>query len=211
MRLNVNLATRPYEDLGTFLRRWGVLTLLLALVTGGLVYYSVHNWQASADVNRQIARMEDEMGRLDKDRAVAQATLDLPQNKTIVEQSKFFNNAIQRKALSWTRVFMDLERIMPSQLHVVSITPELNKENQLLLHLQVAGQSREKAIELVRRMEESPTFKNAELHNETMLKEANRSDMVQFEITSLYVPSYEHPGTKGATNTTALAESGAGQ
>lgn len=211
MRLNINLATRPYEDLGRFLARWGMLTLLLALVTGGLVYYSVHNWRSSADVNRQIARMEDEMNKLDKDRAVAQATLDLPQNKVIVDQSKFLNNAIQRKALSWTRIFMDLERIMPYQLHVVSITPELNRQNQLLLHLQVAGESREKAIELVRRMEESPTFKNAELHNETMMTGANRSDTVQFEITSVYVPSYEHPPTKGAATTTAVARSGGGQ
>lgn len=210
MRLNVNLATRPYEDVRSFLARWGMLTILLALVTAGLVYFAIYNWRASADVNRQIARMEDDMSKLDKDRAAAQTKLNLPPNKVIVDQSKFLNNAIQRKALSWTRIFMDLERIMPNRLHVVSITPELNKENQLLIHLQVAGDSREKGIELVRRMEESPTFKNPELHNETMTKESNRSDAIQFEITSVYVPAYEHP-VKTGTSTTALAKSGGEQ
>lgn len=209
MRLNVNLATRPYEDLRSFLVRWGTLTLLLALATAGLVYYSIHNWRASGDVNRKIARMYDEMAKLDKDRSAAVATLNQPENKAIAEQSKFLNNAIQRKALSWTRVFMDLERIMPNQLHVVSITPELNSQNQLLLHLQVAGQSREKAIDLVRRMEESPTFRNAELLTEAMNKDSTKPDAVQFEITSVYVPAAEAATpAKRTEKATAMAKSG---
>lgn len=215
MRLNVNLATRPYEDVRNFVARWGTLTLLLAVATGALVSYSIHNWRASSDVNRQIARMRQQMETLDKERSAALATLNKPENKTTVEQSKFLNNAIQRKALSWTRVFMDLERIMPNQLHVVAIKPELNKDNQLLLHLQVAGDSREKAIELVRRMEESTTFKNAELLSEATNKDkTTSSDAVEFEIASDYVPAADEtvpaPG-KGAVKTTAMAKSGGRQ
>lgn len=199
MRLNVNLATRPYEDVGRFLLRWGSLTLALALVTVGLVYYSIHNWRESSDVNRQIARMHDEMNRLDQAREAAIATLNQPENKAVADQSKFLNNVIQRKALSWTRIFMDLERIMPNQLHVVSITPELNQQNQLLIHLQVAGESRDRAIDLVRRMEESPTFRQAQLHSETMGKGQGGEGGVQFEITSLYVPGAPETPEKSPT------------
>ncbi len=207
MRLNINLATRPYEDVSQFLKRWGSLTILLALLTAGLVYLAYHNWQESKDVNRQISRMRDETAKLDKDRAAAVAFLNRPENKVIADQSKFLNDAIQRKSLSWTRVFMDLERIMPPQLHVVSITPELSKQNQLLLHLQVAGQSREKATELLRRMEESPTFKDAQLHNEVMARDNAKADAVQFEITSVYVPGAEAPASAPAKPQT-LARSG---
>jgi type IV pilus assembly protein PilN len=212
MRLNVNLATRPYEDLGRFLARWGTLTLLLAIATFGLTYYSVHTWRASRDVNKQIARMQGEMNKLDQDRAAAIATLNKPENKVIADQSKFLNNAIQRKSLSWTRIFMDLERIMPNQLHVLSITPEFNPQNQLLIHLRVGGESREKAIDLIRRMEESPTFRDAELHSETIAaKDTGRTDAVQFEITTVYVPVANESPAKAPEKTATLAKKGGTQ
>ncbi len=53
--------------------------------------------------------------------------LGLPQNKSVVENSRFLNGLIARKSFSWTRVFMQLEQIMPPKLHVVSISPELER------------------------------------------------------------------------------------
>lgn len=208
MRLNINLATRPYEDLGRFLSRWGTLTLLLAIATFGLTYYSVHTWRASSDVNRQIARMQVETNKLDQDRAAAIATLNRPENKIIAEQSKFLNDAIQRKSLSWTRIFMDLERIMPNQLQVLSITPEFNRQNQLVIHLRVGGESREKAIDLVRRMEESPTFRDSQLHSETMAKDTGKKAAVEFEITTVYMPVANETPAKGSEKTATLAKTG---
>ena len=211
MRLNLNLATRPYEDVSSFLRRWGMYTLILALVTAGLVYFAVHNWRESRDVNRQISRMQGEIAKLDKDRAEAVIYLNKPENKVISDQSKFLNAAIQRKSLSWTRIFMDLERIMPSQLHVVSITPELNKQNQLLIHLLVAGQSSEKANELLRKMEESPSFRDAQLLNETVNKDNTKGDGVQFDITSIYVPAGEQVPAASPGKNSTIARSGGAQ
>jgi Fimbrial assembly protein (PilN) len=211
MRLNVNLATRPHEDVGNFLRRWGTLTLLLAVLTAGLVYFAIHNWRESRDVNRQITRMQDEIGKLDNERAKAVATLNKPENKVVADQSRFLNTVIQRKSLSWTRIFMDLERIMPNQLHVTAITPELNKQNQLLIHLEVAGSSRDKAIELVRRMEESPSFRQAELISEAMTKDPAKGDAVVFEIKSQYIPNLPEAPSKSSetTRTATLAKKGA--
>ena len=45
--------------------------------------------------------------------------------------SQFLNDLFLRKAFSWTRVFEDLERVMPPRLHVVSIHPATNTDNQL--------------------------------------------------------------------------------
>lgn len=204
MRLNINLATQPYEDVKKFLARWGLLTVLLALVTAILVYLAVSNWRESRAVNSEIADLRQKMDALERDRAAAIETLNRPENKVIADQSRFLNQAIQRKSLSWTRIFMDLERIMPTGLHIVSITPELNKDNQLALRMVAAGNSREKAIELVRKMEESSTFKNAQLHSETMAPEG-----VQFEITSVYVPSSPEPPSKPDSKTAqTVAKSG---
>jgi len=63
----------------------------------------------------------------------------------------------------------------------------LNKDNQLIIRLAVGGNSHEKAVDLVHRMEESSTFRRPQLHSENAIQ--GTGDTIQFEITSQYVPS----------------------
>ena len=207
MRLNINLATRPYEDVGKFLARWGMLTVLLAVLTAGLLFTAVSNYRNSKTLNGQIEDRKQKIAALEKDRSNAIETLSRPENKTVATTSRFFNDAIQRKSLSWTRIFMDLERIMPTGLHVIAITPELNKDNQLGVRLLVGGTSHDKAVELVHRMEESSTFRRAQLHSETMAQ--GTPDPVQFEITSIYVPG--QPAAESSKVAQTMAKSGGAQ
>ncbi|HWR34640.1 MAG TPA: PilN domain-containing protein [Clostridia bacterium] len=188
MRLNINLASQPYEDVKKFLLRWGTLIAVLAIFTGGLVYYAISSWRQSRDVNRQIAMLRQEMNSLDREKAAGMALLNRPDNKAVAEQARFLNEVIARKAFSWTRVFEDLERVMPPRLHVVSIAPELNDQNQLQVRMIVAGDSRERAVELVRKMEESDTFRQAQVRVESKAQQASGTDTVQFEISSIYAP-----------------------
>ncbi len=68
-------------------------------------------------------------------------SLNQPQNREVADQSAFLNNLFARKALSWTRVFTEMEKLMPANIHVVSMKPEFNRENQLVLHVVVADHS----------------------------------------------------------------------
>lgn len=191
MRVNINLASRPYQDVRQFLLRWGALLALLAVFSGGLLYYAFHSWRQSRDVNASIASLRAEITQLDRERQKGIDLLNRPENRDVTTQSRFLNQVIARKAFSWTHVFEDLERMMPPRLHVVSIQPELDKSNQLQLKLMVAGDSRERAVELIRRLEDSPTFRHAQLHAETATTPGagNATDTIRFEITSQYLPS----------------------
>ena len=192
MRVNINLATRPYEDVQQFLLRWITIVALIAALTVGLLYYTARSWRESRDVNQQISKLQAEMNRLDREKADGLAMLSRPENRETAEQARFLNNVIVRKAFSWTRAFEDLEKMMPPRIHVVSMTPELDQSNQLQLHMMVAGDLRDRAVELVRRMEESPTFRRAEVKTESAIAPTpGKPDNVQFEITSQYLPSSE--------------------
>lgn len=183
MRLNINLATQPYQDLRRYVLRWGLPVLLFALVSAWLCWYAVNSWMQSRDVTAQITRVQAEIKSMDQERAQAQALLARPENRTVVEQSRQLNQLIAQKAFSWTSVFMQLENIMPSQLRVVQLSPELNQQNQLQLRLVVSGNSHDQALELVRRLEKSPNFARPELKTETTLPEG-----VQFDISAIYIP-----------------------
>ncbi len=187
MRLKINLATRPYRDVRQFLRTWGSGTILLALLTVALCMYTYRAWHHTRNARAQISALQGEIDKLDRDRAEGIALLNQPQNRDVAVQSAFLNSLIARRSFSWTQLFMELERIMPARLHVNSIAPSLNKHNQIEIHMMVGGDARDQALELVKRLEDSPAFRAPELRSEA-LSQAGTGDRVQFDISMVYVP-----------------------
>lgn len=189
MRLNVNLATQPYEDASLFWRQWGLALMGAIVLTIALMYLAVASYRDWRVDNRKLREMQAQINEYNRETSQAKAYLDLPQNRTIRDESQFLNELIARKAFSWTQVFTDLERIMPPRLHVVAIHPELNPDNQMEIRMTVAGESRERALDLVKRMEQSQRFRQAEVRSESTQSGKDPSDSVQFEISALYVPA----------------------
>jgi type IV pilus assembly protein PilN len=184
MRLDINLATRPYEDAREFWARWGLGVGLLAVMTLALLGLAVKGWREAGRDRHEIARIEAQIAERDDERAKAQAFLDLAVNRSTRDQSQFLNGLIQRKAFSWTRVFEDLEQVVPTNLHVVSLRPALNEQGQVELEMKVAGDTRAAAVDLVHRMEGSKHFQGAQL-----VSEANgEGSGIAASVISIYVP-----------------------
>jgi len=198
MRININLATHPYEAARVYARRMTWVVAGLALLTVVLVGYILHQRAQTRDVDRQLATARQELVALDIEKAQAVAILNQPQNRDVAEQSQFLNNLFARKALSWTRVFADMEKMMPPNIHVVSMKPEFNRDNQLVLHVLVATSERDKAVELVKRMEKSPHFRAPQVDAENVLGEATAGPAggnIQFDIAAVYIPFAEENET----------------
>jgi type IV pilus assembly protein PilN len=194
MRLDINLATNVYEDSRQFWQRWGVVLAILGVVTLGLLIMTLSGYVEARVDRAKIAELESKIAERDKERADAEALLNLPQNRVIRDKSQYLNDLIARKAFSWTKAFEDLERVMPARIHLVSIQPQLNDDNQLAIKMVVAGESSERAIELVRRMEDSQHFRETRIENfGTATQQQGSSDTVQVAINALYVPTHDDP------------------
>jgi len=191
MRLDINLATRPYEDAREFWGRWGTGLAVLALLTLALIGWTWRSWSNAGRDRHDIALLQEQIAKRDQERAQAQAFLDMAANRSTRDQSQFLNGLIRRKSFSWTRVFEDLEQVMPSNLHLVSLRPEFNEQNEMQLDMRVAGDTRAAAVELVHRMESSQHFQNAQLLQEGAATEGGG---VSATIFSTYVPD----GTRGS-------------
>ena len=219
MRININLASNPYEAAREYTRRMGMLVAALAVVFVGLLGYILYQRSHNRGLNQEIQQAQQEIVSLNAEKAKALATLNQPQNRQIADQSLFLNNLFARKALSWTRVFTELERLMPPNIHVVSMKPEFNHDNQLVLHVVVATSVRDKAVELVKSMEKSPHFRSPQVEAETTLGEGSAGPAggnIQFDIAAVYVPFADEPEaapaekaeTKTGGKSTANAGSG---
>ena len=185
MRLDINLATKPYEDAQEFWRRWGAGLIGLGLVTLILLGLSLVGWYKARKENAAIASIKHGIADLDAKLSRSEAVLNRPENRALRERSTYLNNLFLQKAFSWTKAFEELERVMPPRLHVVSMKPEM-VDNKLQLQLIVAGDSRDRALELARRMEDSQRFQQTHIIQESSGRAQNPGDEVQFEISALY-------------------------
>lgn len=195
MRLDVNLATHPYEDSRQFWIRWGTGIAVLAILTLALITQTAISWLYASRDRQMISDIRASITKRDQEKAQAEAFLNRPENRVIRDRSQFLNGLIERKAFSWTQVFQDLEGVMPARLHVVSIHPELGDDNALRIKLMVAGESRDRALDLVKKMEESPRFRQPKVEVENAGNSQTPGDNVQFTISAVYLPA-----TPGSTN-----------
>ncbi len=194
LRPKVNLASQPYEDAKIYLARIGAVAAALLLVTVGLVLFTVHSVRRSSDINHQLSALRKKIDGLDSQKALAEKMLAMPQNRGTVNRSEFLNGIFARKAFSWTTVFSDMEKIMPPGLHVVSIAPELDAQNQLQVQIIVAGENRDRALTLVRNMEQTPRFREVILRSDVQNMSISGTtsedhDPIRFDIIAHYIPT----------------------
>jgi hypothetical protein len=190
MRLDINLATHVYEDARRFWLRWGTGVALLGIVTLGLLGLTISGWFNARLDHQKMNGVRAQIAERDRERMAAEALLNRPENRAMRERSQYLNELITRKAFSWTQAIEGLEKVMPPRVHLVSIQPELNEDNQLSIKMVVAGDSTERAIELVKRMEESKHFRETRIEAQMQMSQAG-ADSVQTQIGALYVPSGE--------------------
>jgi type IV pilus assembly protein PilN len=174
--------------------KWLPLLIVLTVIAITLCTYAYRHYDDSRQVDSQLAEKRRQVSQLDNERSEAESILNRPENSGTRDRAQFLNALFTRKAFSWTSVLSDLEKIMPAHVQVVSIRPELNADGQLQFTLSVASDKRDDAIELVRRMESSPRFREPQMMSEKS-KGENRDSKLGVEIVSGYVPAVRKGGS----------------
>jgi hypothetical protein len=195
VRFDINLASRPFQDARSTFMRWGSILGAIACITAALLLIDYTHWRDNRVINEKTAKIQQDIDQLDAQRNANQSLLNQPANRETRDRSQFLNGIIVRKSFSWTRAFSDLEKIMPTRVHLVKIEPELTPQNELKIKMTVAGKSRDKALDLVRKLETSNEFKQARIETETA-KSGSGSDAegtVEFDISAIYLPPPPQP------------------
>jgi cell division protein FtsB len=215
MRLNINLASRKYEDVRQFFLRWGVALASLAALTVLLATLAGFSYVRSDKSGKEIKDLQQKVAALQKRREQLMAMDNSPQNRDVTQQKNFWNHEIAKRNLSWTQLFNDLQKIMPSRAYLNSVQPELTRDNRLNLKIVIAAEKRDDARELQTRMEDSARFLAPKIVSETMEKgQKNTAPHWKFEMETGYTPASamtEPPSAqdgKGQSPATGTAPSG---
>src|ERR1700678_3366174 len=157
MRLSVNLASRPYLELGPLYTRLRILIVALALIALPLWLLLRSETKKAARAHARLAAVEQTTQALERKQQSFQSEMRQPQNAAVLEQAQFLNGLFAQKAFSWTAVMMDLENVLPTGVQVLNIDPVIARNGDVTIRLRVSGQ-RDRAVDLVRNLEHSRRF-----------------------------------------------------
>ena len=166
VRIPINLASEPFRRDRPVLVAAGVAMTLLAVVLCGLLYLIAVDRAHSGETRARVNRLNQELTAISTEQARLDATLRQPANASILERSLLLNTMVERKSVSWTRIFADLEAVMPPNVRLIQVRlPQIDSRNQVLLDMVVGSQSPEPVITFLKQLQASPRFGPATVHN----------------------------------------------
>jgi type IV pilus assembly protein PilN len=201
MRVQLNLASRPFVELGPLYARLRILIVLLAVLALPLWLLLSTEKRKAAEAASRLDAVNHNIQALESQRQTFQAQMRQPQNAAVLTQSQFLNSVFASKAFSWTAVMMDLETVLPSGVQVLSIDPVLTKEGKVTVRLRVNG-PHNLGVDLVRNLEHSRRFLAPRLARETaennqngrQIEQVSAASNVNFDLLAEYNPLPETTG-----------------
>lgn len=195
MKITINLATRPFTDLGPIQRRLRIAMAVFAVASIGFGV-GVHYLHAKAEAARGRERTVDgQISKINQERQGYQNMMRQPDNAQVLQQANNLNALFDEKAFSWTLAMEDLETVLPGGVQVTTLEPVRDeKTGQISLKLRVVG-PRDKGIELVQNLEHSRHFLHPTIVGESIesnggpngpLEPVSTSNRVNFDLNAEY-------------------------
>jgi Tfp pilus assembly protein PilN len=187
MKIRLNLATAPTETQRRFVVGTGLLgTLALA----GLIWLSLHTYAAlhrERDHRAKMAQLTAQIEGLRKQRHNLEEFFGRPETLQVRERAAFFNGLIAQRSFPWTKIFMDLEHILPEGVHVISISPRM-VAGRVEVKIVVGAATDETKLKFLRALEGSKDFSRIQLLSEIHpVANPGDTDRVRLELVAWYV------------------------
>jgi hypothetical protein len=195
---DLNLSTRPFPAY----RAINIAFASILIVFIGLSVWQVHGFMRFSRLARSI-RPEEQEVRVEAEslgQRVAElgSKLDKPESTAKLNEIGFLNHLILRKDFSWSRLFATLEEMVPDSVHLTNLTPEIEANGAVTLHLAVTARSIADVTVFIKRVEMSPVFEKvivvAEQKGEQKNEQKNEpvaSNDVNITLTAIYFPQRE--------------------
>jgi type IV pilus assembly protein PilN len=197
MRITLNLATRPFFDLGPAIKRLRIAMGVLAGVSL-LLLLGLHEVHQKAEAARAREHsLDGAIARIQNERQAYAALMQQPDNAALVTQVDMLNQLFGQKSFSWTLAMENLETVLPAGVQVTQIQPVRAKSGQITLQLRVLG-PHDLSIDLVRNLEHSKRFLHPRIAGESAessgsgpgqhLEPVGPSNRFEFDLLADYNP-----------------------
>ena len=186
MRIRLNLATKPLETHRKFVAGSTLVGLVAAVVFLSLGWHVYLARKANAEMRAKSAKILQQVAELEQQRAALHRFFALDENARLHDRAAFINSLIDARSFNWTLMFMDLERVLPPGVRVISIEPKQEK-GRIEVKFVIGATSDDAKLRFLKALEDSKTFTHIELTNSTRPTAGPSGDQIVVELTAEYL------------------------
>lgn len=135
-----------------------VVTVALTALLGGLIWFISQDRDQLAGMHREIGRLNRQIHDVSTEQTRLDGIMRQPQNASVLEWSVLINTLIYQKAISWSRLFSDLEKTLPYDVKVVAIHPQVDTLNHVKLDMTLGSDKPSSLFQSVKALEDSAAF-----------------------------------------------------
>jgi Tfp pilus assembly protein PilN len=197
----LNLSSFPYRNRTL---PWLLTICLFGFSAIGLAYL-FNDWQNTKKLDlvrkEEISLMESELKRLKDEGEKVQQSLSPEQRQTLIAAHKL----VARKDFSWSRLFSDVENLLPSGVSVSRINvQDVYKDSfgtKADLEFSVLSKEYQSVLNMIDNMNASGTFQ-AELKGQDLQKNETIT-YTEYNLRLIYLPRSSVPTLQTAENSVA--------
>ncbi len=162
--IGINLASQPFRreraEVVSLAAVCGILFLSLLM----LVVFIYKERRQVSKLRKSITAEQQQLNALGRQQVQFQSIIGRPANADVFSKSVLYNEIIARRAVSWTRTFDDLERVMPPNVQLVAlrlpqvIASNQGDQNHIELDLTVGTQQPQAILALLKNFQNSSLF-----------------------------------------------------
>ncbi len=183
--ITINLASRPFRNnrvIGSVLAT-AAAAIILATVYN--LYVFLNYGSSYAEVTRTERESRGRLATLEMDERKLSKEIAARDFRRVYERGKFANDLILRRSFSWTLLFNKLEAVVPREVMMTSIRPNIGAD-RIVVHLQGVAKNHGALIALEEALQGNAVFANVYPTNERRLN-PNRPE-IAFALKFDYLP-----------------------
>jgi type IV pilus assembly protein PilN len=164
MKVRLNLATRRLETHRRFLAGAGLTAIFAGFAFLGLGWHVYSARKVDAEQRARSAKTRQEMAKLEAQRRELERYFNQKGIANLHDRAAFINTILDARSFNWTLMFMDLERVLPAGVRVLSIEPK-QAGGRVEVKLTVGALNDEAELKFERALEESKEFTDVRFQN----------------------------------------------
>lgn len=185
MKVPLNLATKPLVSHRKFLAGSALLGLAAAAVFAGLGWHVYNARQDNAEMRAKTAEISEQVDNLERQRESLQRFFAIEENRKLHDRAAFINELIDARSFNWTLMFMDLEKLLPPGVRVISIEPKQEK-GSVEVKFAIGATSDENKVKFIKALENSNSFSDVQLIDQRQPTLNSSGDQVVVDLTARY-------------------------
>jgi len=185
MKVRLNLSTKPLDTHRRFLAGSSITAVIAGFVFLGLGWhvYSARKVNAEQRVRTEIMRQE--MAKLEVQRKDLERYFSKKEIAELHDRAAYINNILDARSFNWTLMFMDLERILPGGVRVISIEPK-QVGGHVEVKLTVGASSDETELKFIKALEDSKEFSEVQVTSVHRPNSVTSGDQEVVQLTTAY-------------------------